>query len=239
MPEKDANALSKVDLVRRYLQQQREIYGEKIWLKLPDFQTASAPPVSTPSMPAIPQTKEPDVPYQFAPPYKSLNALCADIQHCQQYQLGKTRTKFVFGVGNPKAKMLLIGEAPGRDEDLKGEPFVGRAGKLLDKMLAAIDLSRKEVYIANILKLHKYQLSLSLAGHLFRPGQFHYFLQSQLSQNTERSLSLTVLSPPSGAMSDTNIAAPSRTRFLHSEPKIAKSARSTSPSSSKSAMFWG
>ena len=66
--------------------------------------------------------------------------------------LGKTRTEFVFGVGNPNADLMLIGEAPGRDEDLKGEPFVGRAGKLLDKILSAINLSREEVYIANVLK---------------------------------------------------------------------------------------
>lgn len=74
------------------------------------------------------------------------------IHTCTRCSLGFTRTKFVFGVGNPKADILFIGEAPGRDEDLKGEPFVGRAGQLLDKMLAAIHLSRDDVYIANILK---------------------------------------------------------------------------------------
>jgi DNA polymerase len=58
----------------------------------------------------------------------------------------------VFGVGNPQAEILLVGEGPGREEDLQGEPFVGRAGKLLDKILASIDLSRQEVYIANIVK---------------------------------------------------------------------------------------
>jgi len=58
----------------------------------------------------------------------------------------------VFGVGNPKTKVMFIGEAPGRDEDLKGEPFVGRAGQLLNKILAAIELDRTDVYITNILK---------------------------------------------------------------------------------------
>jgi DNA polymerase len=71
---------------------------------------------------------------------------------CQRCPLGASRTKFVFGVGNANATALFIGEAPGRDEDLQGEPFVGRAGKLLDKILEAIGWRREDVYIANILK---------------------------------------------------------------------------------------
>jgi uracil-DNA glycosylase family 4 len=83
---------------------------------------------------------------------KSLEQLEMTINSCQKCPLGKTRTKFVFGVGNPRAEIMFIGEAPGRDEDLKGEPFVGRAGKLLDKMLPEVSLRRQDVYIANILK---------------------------------------------------------------------------------------
>lgn len=71
---------------------------------------------------------------------------------CTRCPLGKTRTKFVYGAGNPHAKIMFIGEAPGRDEDLQGEPFVGRAGKLLDKILAAMGFSRDDIFIANILK---------------------------------------------------------------------------------------
>lgn len=71
---------------------------------------------------------------------------------CQKCPLGSTRTKFVYGVGNPNAGLMFIGEAPGRDEDIQGEPFVGRAGQLLDKILAAAGFKREEVYIANILK---------------------------------------------------------------------------------------
>ena len=82
----------------------------------------------------------------------SLDQLNATIKRCKRCPLGKTRTNFVFGVGNPQADIMFIGEAPGRDEDLQGIPFVGRAGKLLDKMLAEIGLSRNDVYIANILK---------------------------------------------------------------------------------------
>ena len=67
--------------------------------------------------------------------------------------MGKTRTNFVFGVGDPNADLLLVGEAPGEQEDLKGEPFVGRAGKMLDKILYAIDRKRGDgVYIANVIK---------------------------------------------------------------------------------------
>lgn len=83
---------------------------------------------------------------------ESLEELNSKICNCQNCALGKTRTKFVFGVGNSNADAMLIGEAPGRDEDLQGEPFVGRAGKLLNDILKAVNFKREEVYIANILK---------------------------------------------------------------------------------------
>ncbi|MFN8178536.1 MAG: uracil-DNA glycosylase [bacterium] len=82
----------------------------------------------------------------------SLGELHDAYAECQRCGLGKTRTKFVFGVGNPHAKVVFVGEAPGRDEDLQGEPFVGAAGQLLNKILAAIDFKREDIYIANILK---------------------------------------------------------------------------------------
>ncbi len=84
--------------------------------------------------------------------YKTLDELYENIHDCQKCSLGKTRTKFVFGVGNPNADLMLIGEAPGADEDKQGIPFVGRAGKLLTDILKAINFEREEVYIANILK---------------------------------------------------------------------------------------
>jgi len=70
--------------------------------------------------------------------HTNLESFRNDICDCQKCPLGATRNKFVFGVGNPEADILLIGEAPGADEDRQGEPFVGRAGKLLDKILEAI-----------------------------------------------------------------------------------------------------
>ncbi|MDZ7372547.1 MAG: uracil-DNA glycosylase [candidate division KSB1 bacterium] len=75
-----------------------------------------------------------------------------EIRDCQKCPLGRTRTHFVFGVGNEKAEIMFVGEAPGAEEDLQGEPFVGRAGQLLNKMLAEVGLRRQEVYIANVLK---------------------------------------------------------------------------------------
>jgi uracil-DNA glycosylase len=74
------------------------------------------------------------------------------VRQCSACQLHRTRTRAVFGVGNVNAQWMIIGEAPGADEDRQGEPFVGRAGQLLNSMLKAIGLAREQVYIANILK---------------------------------------------------------------------------------------
>ena len=74
------------------------------------------------------------------------------ISSCQRCPLGKTRISFVFGAGSPKAPLLFVGEAPGRDEDQQGQPFVGRAGQLLTKIIESIGLKREDVFIANIIK---------------------------------------------------------------------------------------
>ena len=80
---------------------------------------------------------------------KTLEARCA---LCMKCPLGATRTRLVFGVGRAPSELMFIGEGPGEQEDLQGEPFVGRAGKLLDDMLELIDLDRTKVYIANMVK---------------------------------------------------------------------------------------
>jgi DNA polymerase len=80
------------------------------------------------------------------------NELNTQVTQCNRCDLHQSRSQTVFGVGSPNADWLIIGEAPGKDEDLQGEPFVGRAGQLLNAMLFAIGLNRKQVYIANILK---------------------------------------------------------------------------------------
>ena len=83
---------------------------------------------------------------------QALEALYKECAACHGCTLGDTRTNCVFGVGNPNADLMFIGEAPGEQEDLSGTPFVGRAGQLLDKFLYAVDIPREDVYIANILK---------------------------------------------------------------------------------------
>ncbi|HEY5277583.1 MAG TPA: uracil-DNA glycosylase [Coriobacteriia bacterium] len=83
---------------------------------------------------------------------QSLEALCAHIGDCRRCPLADTRTTLVFGVGDPHARLMFIGEAPGKNEDLKGEPFVGAAGKFLDELLASIGIERSQVYIANMVK---------------------------------------------------------------------------------------
>lgn len=82
----------------------------------------------------------------------TLEELCQKCASCQKCELGSTRTNLVFGAGNKNAKLMFVGEAPGEQEDLSGIPFVGRAGKLFDKYLEAVGISRDEVYIANMLK---------------------------------------------------------------------------------------
>ncbi len=81
-----------------------------------------------------------------------LESLRQQASVCTRCRLAQTRTQVVFGVGNPRADLMLVGEAPGFHEDKQGLPFVGQAGKLLDRLLADIGLSREDVYIANTLK---------------------------------------------------------------------------------------
>ena len=118
--------------IYHFLSQTRELFGDEIFIQS--------------SLDNINQGSDYDFP-------GSLQDFNDKINSCHKCQLGDARTKFVFGVGDPKADLLLVGEAPGVDEDRLGEPFVGRAGKLLDKILAAIHLNRtKGVYICNVLK---------------------------------------------------------------------------------------
>jgi uracil-DNA glycosylase len=83
---------------------------------------------------------------------RPLEILRGEAMACERCALSPTRTTVVFGTGNPEAELMFIGEAPGRDEDLAGEPFVGRAGKLLTDIIQAMSLAREDVYIANVIK---------------------------------------------------------------------------------------
>jgi uracil-DNA glycosylase family 4 len=124
-------------MINQYLKQTRELYGDNLYLESDSYLNKDTPSDTHTSND-----------YQ-----SNLNAFNKQINECQSCSLGATRTNFVFGVGDPNASLVLVGEAPGEQEDLKGEPFVGRAGKLLDKILSAINRSRqKDVYICNVLK---------------------------------------------------------------------------------------
>ncbi|KIU44965.1 MULTISPECIES: uracil-DNA glycosylase [Bradyrhizobium] len=115
-------------------------------------------PLRPPPMPAVPRseiTVAPDAAIasareaaRTAPTLDALRALMETFDGCA---LKHTATKLVFADGNPQAKVMFVGEAPGRDEDIEGLPFVGRSGKLLDRMIAAIGLDRSKAYIANVI----------------------------------------------------------------------------------------
>ncbi len=109
-----------------------------------------APPALRP--PAAPRAEVRPVTIALTP-VEGLAAIRAEIGDCTRCKLHTLgRTQVVFGVGNPEADLMFVGEAPGRDEDLQGYPFVGRAGQLLTKIIEAIALTREDVYIANVIK---------------------------------------------------------------------------------------
>jgi DNA polymerase len=85
-------------------------------------------------------------------PLITLEAIRSELEDCTRCRLHEERQSLVFGEGNPHASLVFVGEAPGREEDLQGRPFVGQAGELLTRIIEAIDLRREEVYIANIVK---------------------------------------------------------------------------------------
>jgi len=82
----------------------------------------------------------------------TLDDVKRELGDCQRCELGRVRTNIVFGEGDPRAEIVFVGEAPGADEDMQGRPFVGRAGQLLTRIIAAMGLTRSDVYICNILK---------------------------------------------------------------------------------------
>ena len=103
---------------------------------------AAAPPAPEPTLLAETSAGE----------LSALEAVRAELGDCRRCSLGSLRHRLVFGEGNPHAELVFVGEAPGADEDAQGRPFVGRAGQLLTRIIAAMGLKREEVYICNILK---------------------------------------------------------------------------------------
>jgi uracil-DNA glycosylase family 4 len=137
---------------------------------VPDAEKISLTVAATPEspvpvpMPRVPQIKPPQsspmIPAEAGASLfdekiegDTLERIRADIgPNCTRCKLHQGRTQLVFGVGNPKAQLVFVGEGPGRDEDRQGEPFVGRAGKLLTQMIEAMGLKREDVYICNVVK---------------------------------------------------------------------------------------
>ncbi|MDX1514420.1 MAG: uracil-DNA glycosylase [Gammaproteobacteria bacterium] len=134
----DAYKLSRLDAMGITVWQRRETAPGSA---APDVSAVGveARPVASPSGPGAAHEAE-------------LEALRLEVAQCTRCALHQTRTQTVFGVGAHDARLMIIGEAPGADEDRQGEPFVGRAGRLLNSMLGAIGLEREAVYIANIVK---------------------------------------------------------------------------------------
>ncbi|HHM02793.1 MAG TPA: uracil-DNA glycosylase [Caldithrix abyssi] len=144
--------------IKHLLQWYRLNYGDEIALS-EDFSLNLSIEEEEPA-PAVPQAVPPavetDVPSadtaKIHGHHPKLKAFYEQIRDCKQCDLAKSRKHFVFGMGNPDADIMFVGEAPGRDEDEQGFPFVGRAGKLLNKMLFALSMKREDIYIANVLK---------------------------------------------------------------------------------------
>jgi uracil-DNA glycosylase len=146
----------------------RDLVAHAAWLSengAPDLPAIPLPGVAArPKTPTAPQPAAVSPPTIRTPPpaaaaapalkseVRSLTQIREELGDCRRCRLCEGRNKIVFGVGNPKAELMFIGEGPGADEDRKGEPFVGRAGQLLDKMIVAMGFSRADVYIANIVK---------------------------------------------------------------------------------------
>jgi DNA polymerase len=124
-----------VGLTRKYLEEQRERGTETV-------------PVDPEIVARLSKTVRPAGGGKPQP----LGLVEREALQCVKCALHETRTNVVFGEGNPEARLLFVGEAPGRDEDLQGRPFIGRAGQLLTRIIESIDLTREEVYIANVLK---------------------------------------------------------------------------------------
>ncbi len=161
------NKTDLIDRIETFLKQERELYGSfdaSTFDDLPEPQPEQAPPTE----PAItpPEMEKPDA----SPPssesadaaqpstttdlnsVSTLDELHSVCLISNELRTDLEGTNLVFGVGNPDADLMLIGEAPGENEDKQGEPFVGRAGQLLNKILEAIHFKREEIYISNILK---------------------------------------------------------------------------------------
>jgi len=137
--------------LRRYLEELKETGVDELPLApVPRDEKPVLLPAAATAVPSAPPEPSAEPPVALAG--ETLDDIRRDLGECVRCQLGSQRTNLVFGVGNPRARLVFIGEAPGRDEDLRGEPFVGEAGQLLTKIIQAMGFAREEVYICNVLK---------------------------------------------------------------------------------------
>jgi len=137
----------------------RGVSRDSAWRVRADPRVCQSPPEDAPATSSQEEGARPSNPDQGEPMVATGNSAATlaalhlhigDCTRCKLHTLGRTRV--VFGVGNPNADLMFVGEAPGADEDAQGIPFVGRAGQLLTKIIEAIDLKREDVYIANLIK---------------------------------------------------------------------------------------
>lgn len=140
--------------VRRWIEQEK-LWDDQLFAGDPTVARREAPVAAAKAKTVSPAT--PATGSGLPSKAQALQALYDRFKDCTRCPLGSTRIKFVFGVGNAEAQVLFVGEGPGYEEDRRGEPFVGKAGQLLDKIMGAIGLNRDNAYIANIVKCHPMQ----------------------------------------------------------------------------------
>lgn len=162
--------------------------GIRRWVGQPESAEAIAVESVTTAKPVIQKMPEPQVPVAEKPvpekpvidiPLDNWGTIIHSIQQCEACELAKNCTQKVPGIGNQQADLMIIGEGPGQDEDIKGEPFVGRSGLLLDKMLQAIGISRSQVFITNIVKCRPPN---NRDPHVDEVASCRRYLQAQIEQ---------------------------------------------------------
>ena len=119
---------------------------------IPVALAGNAPAASVTTTNAVSGQRSDPLSSEDLPRHETLDKIRKDLGDCQRCKLAKTRKNLVFGVGNPQARLVFVGEGPGADEDAKGEPFVGAAGQVLNRIISAMGLKREEVYICNVVK---------------------------------------------------------------------------------------
>jgi len=135
-----AELIEVIEMAKQFLEQEKRRGLEQVQMRRETWTALGA------------AAARPDTAQEEMDPVALLKELSAEVEGCTKCQLAETRTNVVFGQGDPHARLVFIGEAPGADEDARGLAFIGRAGQLLTRIIAAIKLDRNEVFICNILK---------------------------------------------------------------------------------------